>query len=108
MLFAQPLLPFTVISWLAWTLVPLTLSHDERPWSSLSSSTKTSHCRVLREFLSWAAGSNIPEPSTLHLLDALLLQYLLSGVKTTKSRILLAAVEKSCPLAKRQLPYAYA
>ena len=108
MLYAQLSWISTVISWLTSTLVPLPLSFDERLWSSLSATTKTSYRRALREFLSWAADSSIPEPCTLHQLDAVLLQYLLSGVKTTKFRILLAAVEKSCPPAKRQLPYAYA
>ena len=73
MLYAQLSWISTVVSWLTSTLVPLPLSFDERLWSSLSSTTKTSYRRALREFLSWAADSSISEPRTLHQLDACLL-----------------------------------
>ena len=92
MLFAQQSLLSTVISWLTSTLVPLNLSLDERPWSLLSSATKTSHRCVAREFLSWIADSNIPEPSTRHQLDAFRWQYLPSEVEIH---------QVSCPSSSR-------
>ena len=108
MLYAQLLWVSTAISWLTSALIPTPVKFDERLWSSLSSSTKSSYRRALREFLSWAADSSISEPRTFYQLDAVLIQYLHSGVRPFKFRVLLAAVGKSCPPAKRQLPYASA
>ena len=107
-LFVQQSWLCTTIAWLAAVLAPPPIEFDERLWGSLSKATRAHDRRALNDFLGWAGQHNHPDPQSVHELDALLLAYLYSGISTSKFRVLLAAVEKALPAAKKRLVYASA